>query len=180
MFHPRLNAGRYPRPRGSFAAWLFVAALALAGLAFPARQQWREWRGASSQAREEFNATWNGAGEAGRHRADVLYALDGDTFDARVNLPSEGEVTVRVRLRGIDAPEMKGACPKEQKLAEASTRALRVMLREGEVTLFNVGPDKYGRIVADVATARTPNVSSALIAAGHGRRYDGGHRGGWC
>jgi hypothetical protein len=55
------------------------------------------------------------------------------------------------------------------------------LLDEGGVTVFNVGPDKYnGRVVADVATRMTPNVSTALIAAGHGRPYNGGHRAGWC
>jgi hypothetical protein len=47
--------------------------------------------------------------------------------------------------------------------------------------IFNVGPDKYnGRVVAGVATRMTPNVSAALIAAGNGRPYNGGHRAGWC
>jgi hypothetical protein len=47
--------------------------------------------------------------------------------------------------------------------------------------IFNIGPDKYnGRVVADVATRTTPNVSTALIAAGHGRPYGGGRRAGWC
>jgi micrococcal nuclease len=47
--------------------------------------------------------------------------------------------------------------------------------------IFNIGPDKYnGRVVADAATRTTPNVSAALIAAGHGRPYGGGRRAGWC
>ena len=55
------------------------------------------------------------------------------------------------------------------------------MLGEGNVGIYNIGPDKYGgRVVADVATARTPNVSSALIAGGHVRAYLGGRRRGWC
>ena len=38
-------------------------------------------------------------------------------------------------------------------MAEASTGALRAMLAEGGVMIFNIGPDKYaGRVVADVAT----------------------------
>ena len=55
------------------------------------------------------------------------------------------------------------------------------LLGEGEVTIFNIGPDKYdGRVVADVATRRTGNVSTAMLAAGHARSYGGGHRSGWC
>ncbi len=49
------------------------------------------------------------------------------------------------------------------------------------VAISNIGPDKYaGRVVADVATRRTGNVSAALLASGHVRSYGGGHRNGWC
>jgi hypothetical protein len=55
------------------------------------------------------------------------------------------------------------------------------MLAEGSVAIYNIGPDKYGgRVVADVATGKTANVSSALVAAGHARMYLGGRRQGWC
>ena len=50
-------------------------------------------------------------------------------------------------------------------MAEAATGALRALLGEGDVTIFNIGPDKYaGRVVADVATRRTGNVSTAMLA----------------
>ena len=66
-------------------------------------------------------------------------------------------------------------------MAEAASAALRGLLGEGEVTIFNIGPDKYsGRVVADVATRKTASVSAALLAAGHARSYSGGHRNGWC
>jgi endonuclease YncB( thermonuclease family) len=66
-------------------------------------------------------------------------------------------------------------------MAEAATDALRALLGEGGVTIFNIGPDKYaGRVVADVATRRTGNVSSAMLGAGYVRSYGGGHRDGWC
>ncbi len=66
-------------------------------------------------------------------------------------------------------------------MAQAAREALRRLLGEGEVTIFNIRPDKYnGRVVADAATRQTPNASGALLAAGLARRYGGGHRGGWC
>ena len=37
-----------------------------------------------------------------------------------------------------------------------------------------------GEDLADVATKKTDNVSAALLAAGHARAYNGGHRFGWC
>ena len=66
-------------------------------------------------------------------------------------------------------------------MAEAASSALRDLLGQGEVAIYNIGPDKYqGRVVADVATKRTDNVSAALITGGHVRSYNGGHRNGWC
>ena len=107
--------------------------------------------------------------------------IDGDTFEAQVHLWPGLDMTTRVRLRGIDAPEMKAACADETRMAEGASEALRVMLAEGDVAIFNIGPDKYhGRVVADAATRQTANVSSALLAAGHARRYEGGRRNSWC
>jgi len=179
----RHQTGRARAPRRRFSAvvpWIFVALVA-AGAVLPIRQ-WLHlphWNDRSSQ---EFETVWRPAGNLDRHRAvDVLRTIDGDTFEARVHLVPGQDVMTRVRLRGIDAPELKAACAEELRLAEAATGALRDLLRQGEVAIYNIGPDKYqGRVVADVATKGTGNVAAALLAAGHVRSYNGGHRNGWC
>jgi endonuclease YncB( thermonuclease family) len=137
---------------------------------------------ADSQAARDAEIIWKRAGSADtRHAVDVIRTIDGDTFEARVHLESGLDLNTRVRLRGIDAPELKASCPQELQMAEAATGALRAMLGEGDVRIFNIGPDKYsGRVVADVVTRRTGNVSTAMLAAGHARSYGGGHRNGWC
>ena len=156
--------------------WIFVAAVLAAG-ALPLRH-WLHWNDRSSQ---EFETIWRPLGDLRQHRpVEVIRTIDGDTFEARVQLPSQ-EVTTRIRLRGIDAPELKAGCAEELQMAESATSALRDLLRQGEVAIYNVGPDKYsGRVVADVATRRTANVSAALIGTGHVRAYNGRHRNGWC
>lgn len=125
---------------------------------------------------------WTRSGNSGvRHTVEVVRVVDGDTFEARVHLWPGLDMTTRVRLRGIDAPELKGNCAEEFRMADAASAALQSMLADGDVTIFNIGPDKYnGRVVADAATRQVPNVSSALLAAGHARRYEGGRRSGWC
>lgn len=115
-----------------------------------------------------------------REPVDVVRTIDGDTFLARVRQHNGRDLVVRVRLRGIDAPEMKASCQEELDKAEAAARALRDLLGQGGVTITNLGPDKYGRVLADVATSRTDNVSAALLAGGYARSYNGGHRDGWC
>jgi endonuclease YncB( thermonuclease family) len=116
-----------------------------------------------------------------RHQVEVVRTIDGDTFEALVHLWPGLDMTTRVRLRGIDAAEMKAACAEEFRLAQAASARLRDLLGEGGVTIANIGPDKYnGRVLADAATARTPDVSAAMLAGGYARAYHGGHRGSWC
>ena len=115
------------------------------------------------------------------HPAEVLRVLDGDTFEARVHLWPGLDVTTRVRLRGIDAPELKARCAEERSKAEAARDALKAMLDQGGVGITHVMLDKYGgRVVADASTYRTPDVSAALLNAGLARRYAGGRRETWC
>jgi endonuclease YncB( thermonuclease family) len=115
------------------------------------------------------------------HPTEVVRVIDGDTFEARVHLWPGLDITTRVRLRGIDAPEFKARCTEERVKAEAARDALRAILDQGEVGISRVTLDKYGgRVVADASTRATPNVSSALLSVGAARRYSGGHRDGWC
>jgi endonuclease YncB( thermonuclease family) len=163
--------------------WLFVACVAAAGY-LPLRQ-WLNWpwsHPADSQAARDVEMILKRAGRAdARVAVDVIRTIDGDTFEARVHIDPGLDLATRVRLRGIDAPELKASCAKELQMAEAATDALRALLGEGGVTIFNIGPDKYaGRVVADVATRRTANVSSVMLGAGYVRSYGGGHRDGWC
>jgi endonuclease YncB( thermonuclease family) len=156
----------------------------VAGTMLPVRDWigWPSLNSADSQAVRDAEMVWKRAGNSEmRHPVDVIRTIDGDTFEARVHLGPGLEPTTRIRLRGIDTPERKASCPQELQMAEAATGALRSLLGDGDVNIFNIGPDKYGgRVVADVETRRAGNVSAAMIAAGHARSYGGGHRSGWC
>jgi endonuclease YncB( thermonuclease family) len=183
--YDRIDAYRSPRRRRFSASlpWVFVFAV-VAGTMLPLRH-WVRWPfppAADSQAARDAETIWKRASNRDvHHRVDVIRTVDGDTFEARVHLEPGLDLNTRVRLRGIDAPELKAACPEELQMAEKASAALRGLLGEGGVTISNIGPDKYsGRVVADVSTKRTGNVSTALVAAGHARSYGGGHRNGWC
>jgi endonuclease YncB( thermonuclease family) len=187
--YERINAYRPPRRgpwRRWFSAalpWVFVVCVA-AGTMLPVRDWVRRSlpSSADSQAVRDAEMVWKRGGNSDvHHPVDVIRTIDGDTFEARVHLSPSVEPTTRIRLRGIDAPELKASCPEELQMAQAATGVLRGLLGQGDVAIFNIGPDKYGgRVVADVATKRTSNVSMAMLAAGHARSYGGGHRSGWC
>ena len=48
---------------------------------------------------------------------ELVEVIDGDTFRARVDIWLGQSVTVKVRLKGVDTPEMNGKCAAEKKLA---------------------------------------------------------------
>jgi hypothetical protein len=107
--------------------------------------------------------------------------IDGDTFEARVGVWPGLEITTKVRLRGIDAPELGARCPDEIAKAQAARDALAAILAEGAVGVSQVALDKYGgRVLADASTRKTPDVSTALLRAGLVRGYAGGRRESWC
>ena len=113
----------------------------------------------------------------GIHPAEVLRILDGDTFEARVHIWPGVDVTTKVRLRGIDAPELKARCAEEYAKAVEARDALKAILAGGGVTISRVTFDKYGgRVVADASTHATPNISDALLKSGLARGYSGGRR----
>jgi endonuclease YncB( thermonuclease family) len=113
--------------------------------------------------------------------ADVLRVIDGDTFEARIHVWPGLDITTKVRLRGIDAAELRARCPAERAKAEAARDALSTMLADGSVGVFDVSLDKYGgRVVADTRTRSIANVSTELLSRGLARRYSGGRRESWC
>ncbi len=115
------------------------------------------------------------------HPAQVLRVIDGDTFEARVRIWPGMDVTTKVRLRGIDAPELHARCADERARAIAAREALAQLLEQGAVAVIGVTQDKYGgRVDAEVSTADTRDVSAALLSRGLVRHYAGGRRAGWC
>ncbi|NOS67405.1 MAG: hypothetical protein HOO67_03525, partial [Candidatus Peribacteraceae bacterium] len=82
---------------------------------------------------------------AGPVKAKVLHVIDGDTLD--VALTDGGHQTERVRLIGIDAPELHASDARQMLLGRRATDFLRSLV-EGETVTLEVGPDErdsYGR-----------------------------------
>lgn len=117
---------------------------------------------------------------AGPYVAEPVRALDGDSFEARVRIWLDQDVTVIVRLRGIDAAELDAPCPSARAMAALAQWALAGRLRAGPLTLSAISRDKYGgRVVATVKDAAGADLAAALQAAGLVRPYEG-RRPDWC
>ena len=114
----------------------------------------------------------------------VVRVVDGDTVavDASADFPPE-LADLRVRLRGVDTPEKGGRakCDSERDAGQAATTFTEKAVAEAStIVVRNLEWGKWGgRVVADLVLDGH-SLSESLIAAGHGRAYDGGKRGSWC
>jgi endonuclease YncB( thermonuclease family) len=84
----------------------------------------------------------------------LLRPIDGDTFSYN---------GIKVRVRGIDAPEIGTPGGFE------ATQRLAALLREGSIKIVPISHDVYGRTVADVFLDGQ-NLADVLIAEGYARR----------
>lgn len=97
-------------------------------------------------------------------------AVDGDTLRCGAE---------RVRLVGLDTPEMQGRCPAESRLARRAQARLAALAADG-VTLQPEGRDRYDRLLAVVRDRAGRDLASIMIREGLARPYGGGRRAGWC
>ena len=143
------------------ACWAVVIALGLR-LKFPTKST---------------TASWDGR----RFHAVVERCNDGDT--CRVALPGLPDVFSKmgVRLRGIDAAELRGAqCPLEKCLALDARDKLVSMVVGRNATLDDCAPDKYFRLLCDVSVDGE-DVGGKLLRGGYAVRYTGrGPKHDWC
>lgn len=109
--------------------------------------------------------------------ADVIRVLDGDTFEARAHIWPGQIVQVLVRLRGIDAPEIRSSCAPEKLAGITSRTVLEELIGGRRITISNIeGGKYYGRVIADAATGNGLAVSSYLLKNAAVRPYEGGKR----
>lgn len=106
--------------------------------------------------------------------ATVLKVIDGDTVDFDVDLGFDVHMNMRVRLAGIDAPEMR------TKDGMVSRSWLILKLPVGSKFLIRTDKDrkeKYGRYLATVFPLDgSMSINDKMIEAGHAKKYTGGAR----
>jgi endonuclease YncB( thermonuclease family) len=118
---------------------------------------------------------------AGPVAAAVLDVIDGDTILVRARIWLGQDVETRVRLFGVDAPELKAPCEEERALARAARDFVHTRVESKRVILRDVRYDKYGRrVLARVLTPEGEDLAESLIRRGLARPYDSGTRPNWC
>lgn len=115
---------------------------------------------------------------------DAIYMdnYDGDTMTMMVEIFPHPPIIVelKVRLWGVDTPEILGRCLDEKSLAQKAKSYVHSALSTAEeITIKIMGRDKYGRVSGMVAYDGN-DLASELLSEGLARPYHGGKRESWC
>ena len=107
----------------------------------------------------------------------ILKVRDGDTFMIDIpNIPDVFGKNIAVRIRGIDTPELNDKREDIRKISiQARDELERLLLNAKKITLYNLGRDKYFRLLASVK-ADNIEVSEYLIKKGLAKKYNGGKK----
>lgn len=107
--------------------------------------------------------------------AEVVKVIDGDTVLVEAMPWPDHKVSTYVRLRGIDAPELRSKCPAFRKAAfDAKSELASLMEGERVVQLTAISGDKYfGRVVADLELSNGTRPAERLLEAGLVEPYAG-------
>jgi len=126
------------------------------------------------------------------YRTTIRKVIDGDTLDVAIALAPGFTRDLKLRLRGLDCPEISTAA------GRAAKAFVEKLIQPGdEVIICTTKPDKYDRYLADVFMGKFKNsadsdlqlsifnaqlgangtvvyLNNALLENGHAARYDGG------
>jgi len=100
--------------------------------------------------------------------------IDGDTIDAFIDLGFNVWIKKRIRLHGIDAPEVRTRDLNEKKRGMAAkNRLIEVLsLVNGNFILKSHGIGKYGRCLGEIYTNNNSNsINKQLIIEEHAEIY---------
>jgi endonuclease YncB( thermonuclease family) len=90
-----------------------------------------------------------------------IYVVDGDSFVVGAR---------KLRLDGIDAPELKQTCKDSQNVewpcGRVSRAALEKLLLQPGLSCIAAAQDRYGRSVATCRSTSTPDIAAAQVGDG--------------
>lgn len=102
-----------------------------------------------------------------------MKVVDGDTVDMELDLGFYITHRVRIRLTGLDAPEVRG---EEREAGKAATEFLRTLVHKGigdwPVLIETEKTEKYGRWLGElfyysVDKSELVSINKAMVKAGH-------------
>ncbi len=98
--------------------------------------------------------------------------MDGDTVHVGLGLGFSITLRQRVRLYGLDAPELRSKDPAEKaKGLESQAFVTQWFQPCGEVLVRTTKEEKYGRMLADCYREGAPSLCTVLLERGLARPY---------
>lgn len=112
------------------------------------------------------------------YKAKAISVYDGDTVTLVVDLGFKISTEVKLRLEGIDTPELRGGSDETKQRARDARDHLRRRLDEGAVRVQTTKKGKYGRWLGVLWVGdSTESINDELVRLGHAKPYSGGKRG---
>lgn len=110
--------------------------------------------------------------------AKVLKVHDGDSITMAFDTFNQGILAHKIRLLGIDTPELTSKDPEEKKHAINAKQHLAELILGKIVRADITGVDKYGRLLAVIRIGNI-TVNSHMVELGLANIYTGGKKKKW-
>jgi endonuclease YncB( thermonuclease family) len=102
-----------------------------------------------------------------KYYGQIIRVIDGDTFEAMIELGFGVVQKFCIRLNGIDAPE------KNTDKGRKAKEFVRQLIENKQVIVTDVGTEKYGRSLASVQLMDGTDLTKFLLDKQIGIEYDG-------
>jgi micrococcal nuclease len=109
------------------------------------------------------------------YKGQVLKVVDGDTVDVDIDLGFDVHFKTRLRLYGVNTPELSSKNPDERKKADDAKNFLKELIEGKEIEIQSFKQEKYGRYLAKIFINNV-DVNQKLIEEGFAVPYFGGPR----
>ncbi|WP_397363581.1 thermonuclease family protein [Olleya sp. R77988] len=104
------------------------------------------------------------------YKAKIIAVYDGDTVTAVVDLGFLHSQEMKLRLYGIDTPELRGAEKVEGRIVRDIVRE-KILNKEVTIRSYKDKQGKYGRYLADIVTEEGLELNQWLVDNGHAKPY---------
>ena len=107
-----------------------------------------------------------------QYKASLNRIIDGDTIDVNIDLGFDVKIKQRVRLYGINTPEVRTKDLKEKEKGIEATEYLKKILQRTFIiqTILNKR-GKYGRVLG-IIWVKEENINERMVNEGYATKYD--------
>lgn len=102
-----------------------------------------------------------------QYNATLLNIVDGDTVDMDVDMGFNVRIKQRMRLYGINTPELHASDPAIREAAVKAKEFVATQVKVGQsYEILTYKNDKYGRLLVKIRLTPTSTLNEMLVSAG--------------